>query len=166
MKTMLTASLLLLGACASPLPRQETLSERDLRPYSQEGSGTIGGRVWTEHAEYWGSERVDANRARVELVPATPYTREWFERTIGRGEKLEPEDPRLESYRRQATTDGRGRFRFTGLPPGEYYVTSRFSYEVPDPFDSQGRMETFHVLASRRVSLADGERVDDLEVTP
>lgn len=61
---------------------------------------------------------------KVELVPATDYTKEWLRRYVKSEFPLrEPRDVRLAKFVRRMTADEKGNFEFTGLPAGEYILT-------------------------------------------
>jgi hypothetical protein len=65
------------------------------------------------------------------LIPATPYTREWFDQAIVREKTIAGSDPRSLRATRSTTTDRLGRFTFANLPPGEYFLTCDITWDVP-----------------------------------
>ena len=99
------------------------------------------------------------------IVPVTAYTSEWFEREIIGGERLVAADPRLAALSRDVETDSQGRFRVTGLAPGEYFITSRFTYTVENVYDVQGAEDTIQAVAKARVSLSSADRVVNIAVS-
>lgn len=67
----------------------------------------------------------------VVLSPASPYSTEWYTATI-QGEKIEPGP--LYKYQRRTIADGSGHFEFESLPPGDYYITTSVTWEVPSSY--------------------------------
>jgi hypothetical protein len=62
----------------------------------------------------------------VQLMPDTPYFREWIDRMIAKGDC--PDDPRLEAATRKALADASGNFYFPGLPPQRFIAWTVFRW--------------------------------------
>ena len=94
------------------------------------------------------------------MNPVTTYSTEWFERMVVGGQRLQPPDARAPSAR-QTIADSDGRFEFTDLPAGEYYLASPIFWEVPhqntfNPADIY--MVETGGIAFARATVAPGER--------
>lgn len=135
--TLIALAALGLGAaaCATapvaygpPPPRSTAFNAADFGWSARPGSAAIEGRV-----DYRRDGRVYDCTGSVGLTPDTPYTRARFATLYGSTDRAAiPEavvrartvpDPNADyrSYVRQETCDG-GRFRFTGLPDGGWFV--------------------------------------------
>lgn len=102
-------------------PRDMPFVEEEYAPYARRGSATIQGVAYLETS----SGRVILGAgSRVYLNPVTSYSREWFDRYVREGLLLEDPDPRLDRYVRETRANRYGRFRFEGVPAGEYYLAS------------------------------------------
>ena len=64
------------------------------------------------------------NGDRVLLAPATSYTDEAFKIKVMEGRKMAAPDPKAIKFEKHTKTDDEGRFCFTNLPAGEYYVVA------------------------------------------
>ena len=118
------SALFLLTACHTPQPHQVPFDEAAFSRAAHPGSGAVSGRAY---AVYRGDE-YPANGETVELVPVNAYTSETVERGLLRGHILTP-DPRLARYRHTTTADAQGNFLLTGVPPGDYYLSSLAEWE-------------------------------------
>jgi hypothetical protein len=134
---MLSRFLLLCGllgvGCAGPQPRLATFNESEFARYRGAGTSVISGQAFMKTRS--GDVKYGAGN-QVFLTPVTSYTNEGWERSIIKGEKLVPPDPRLQEFRRQTTADGEGRFTFESLPSGDYFVTCGIVWEVPIPYST------------------------------
>lgn len=140
----------LVTACAStaPKPRLVAFDPADSAPYEGVGPGTLEGQAFLVTAG--GDVKVGAGR-RVWLIPATKYWTEWYERTAVAGEVIEPaarEVPRA----KDTIADAEGRFRFTELPLGDYYVGCWIDWQITQYSRSGG-------MARAAVSLKDSRPV-------
>lgn len=123
----IAAVLLLLAGCATtPQARTTPFIESDYAWASRPGTGAITGQAFL--VTRGGEVKVAAGRE-VLLNPVTPYSTEWFDRAVVAGMPLEPPDERFRKYHRTVVGDAEGRFRFTGLPAGDYYVASWITWE-------------------------------------
>jgi hypothetical protein len=125
---LITTTVLL--ACASTTvqkPRPVVFNEGEYERYRADGNSTVEGQAFMKTkagiVKYGAGEQVY-------LVPVTSYSREWFEQSVIRGEALDPSDPRTARFRRTATADDEGCFRFESVPAGDYYVVCRVSWVV------------------------------------
>jgi hypothetical protein len=58
------------------------------------------------------------------LAPVTSYTEEAFKVKVLRGHSMELPDPQAVKFEKHTKTDDEGRFCFTGLPAGTYFVVA------------------------------------------
>lgn len=129
-------------------------SPEEYRVYLSTGTGVIEGRAFAkrsgesvivegpmESMRLGDDVRVAAKQP-VTLDPATPYAMEWYQRygnSIIRFEAV-PTDSLFRRARRTTVTDENGRFRFEGLPPGDYILRTRISWMQPrDQFRAERR---------------------------
>ncbi len=91
------------------------------RPYMKKGEGKITGKFCITLDD--GKEDCPSGQL-VLLNPVTDYSTEWFERYWKNGELLEA--PNDEASRRSqiVRTKKNGRFLFSFLPSGEYYIAA------------------------------------------
>jgi len=117
----------LLCSCefASVVPRSVPFDETAFVPYRASGSGVVAGRV---AGVFDDKQARVAQHAAVRLMPDNAYTEEIERKTFRQTESLAPPDPRFSRYVREVKTDGNGNFAFDHLPPGNYYVTCRFTW--------------------------------------
>jgi hypothetical protein len=136
-------------------PRQVAFDSTEYVPYGRPGTGQITGQVLFQIE----SDQVKAGAGKaVILTPVTSYSTEWWLQEVVGGRRLRPADARVAPFQRVVTADRQGRFRFEGLPPGEYYLASWSASSAADQ------------RVGERVRLEDGEQLqlvlDDLRTTP
>ena len=71
-----------------------------------------------------------AARARVSLVPMTPQTTRWYEQVGRSGQRLPSAALHFTPLARTISTDEEGRFEFSGLRAGDYYIVSHLTAGV------------------------------------
>ena len=123
-----TALILGLGGACAPTTRHVPFTEADYVPYLDFGTAVITGEAVVTLR---GGEVKKGAEDIVFLIPATPYTKEWFDRAIVSEKSIQGPDPRALRAARSTTTDRLGRFTFTNLPPGEYFLTCEITWDVP-----------------------------------
>lgn len=94
----------------------------------------------------------------VYLNPVTSYSEQWYASYVT-NRPLDPADPdpRLKEYLRETTADGEGRFEFTDVPAGEYFVTTSVVWGVPT--GSYGTISQQGGTVTKRISVKDGETI-------
>jgi hypothetical protein len=153
-----TALILSVGSACASLTHQVPFTEADYLPYLEAGTAVITGEALVTMK---GGEVKKGAEDMVFLIPATPYSSEWFSQKVV-GEKLiEGRDPRALRATRSTTTDRLGNFTFTNLPPGDYFLTCEITWEVPsiNIRSLEVKRGIRSVLAYGRVSVGSGEAV-------
>ncbi|TFH87367.1 hypothetical protein EQG41_08185 [Billgrantia azerbaijanica] len=118
--------------------RQIAFPEAEYARLEKSGTASISGRLSLNGI-------VGAGET-VSVAPVTTYSAEAAEQALA-GRAVEPADPRARAYTHATRTDANGRFRLTGLPAGEFYVSG----SVVDP-----RSGKRHIII-RQVSLGHGQ---------
>lgn len=153
------------GCAPSHYKHQVPFNEADYAPYAGTGTAAITG---TAAVTLKDGKTIAASSEFVFLIPGAAYSREWFEHEILAGHRIEGIDPRSLRVTRSATTDDKGRFTFSNVPPGDYYLTCAVAWEDPS-FDirrlkvTRGRAST---LAYATVRVEQGEQVSILVTRP
>lgn len=115
------AAVAALAACAQnpTLTRRELINETEYAPYRGKGAGAIRGQVVIVLSNGQRSYGAGGN---VWLLPVTTQTATWMRKVVLPGE-VKPPVFGPEAVQWTALSDAEGRFEFTGLPAGTYYVT-------------------------------------------
>ena len=147
--------VLLLGAffmmsCAGTYERQAEFNPEEYAPYEGTGTGRVCGQAYLSMED--GKLHV-ASGDRVLLAPATSYTEEAMMVKVLGGRKMVDPDPEAMKFEQHAKTDAEGRFCFTGLPAGEYYVVA----DIALPTSTKEHRES--QLAHAKASVKDEENV-------
>jgi hypothetical protein len=91
------------------------------------GTGIVSGRAFLKR----GGDILTAAGERVILNPVTSYSNQWYTLSYIGLNQLEPPDPRINKYLRAVTADAQGKFIFRNVPPGDYYIITVISWQVP-----------------------------------
>jgi hypothetical protein len=108
-------------SCARTYERTAEFNPEEYAPYEGTGTARICGQAYLSMDD--GKHHV-ASGDRVLLAPATSYTEEAIMVKVKRGRKMVDPDPEAMKFEQHTKTDAEGRFCFTGLPAGEYYVVA------------------------------------------
>jgi hypothetical protein len=134
-RSILVAAVMVLAGCATappPPPQWKPVSdqtEAEYAHYVKPGTGSVMGQAFMAQQ---GGGVVKAAGRQVTLDPATTVGVEWWN-AAGRfwAQRFQtPPSPGFQKARRVAVADADGRFKFTALPPGRYYVRTEVTWEV------------------------------------
>jgi hypothetical protein len=132
-KSLVAGGLLFLAACAAPPPPppmdlQSQFSPHDVQAFLASGTGSIKGQGFLRQR---GGGVVTCAGAPVQLIPATPYFREFLHQ-LQIGRRPGP-DQSLDSYRtyfKRSNCDAQGNFDFENLPAGPWFVMTDVRWTV------------------------------------
>jgi len=140
--TSFLAVLAMLAACASapPSPQWSPVAgttEAEYQPYLQTGTGILLGQASLLNRV---GEVVKASGRTVTLDPATTVGTEWWNKAgkIWAQRSQKPPSPGFSKARRTTEADPVGRFEFSKLPPGKYYVSAEITWKVGNYNSVQG----------------------------
>ena len=150
--------------CASPSPSTFEYAyepridwpEDEYRTVSQwQGSNEVTGQAFLRTR---GGDVKTGAGSEVILNPVTSYSTQFVDaiirKTHGHGVKLTPElpDARINDIFRIQTADAEGRFAFSGVPEGDYYLYSTVTWESPSVYGSGLQMQGGWVFTKIQVS--------------
>jgi hypothetical protein len=136
---LLSVAVCLQGCTRSPIkPAERTVLEvPENNMLNKEGTGIVTGRAFVKSSS--GNVKTLAGET-VRLHPVGLYSDQWFE--LASNEKVHPAayDHRVEDYVFMTIADDDGRFTFTDVPTGEYYLTTQiFCFTPPDVYRARFR---------------------------
>ncbi len=111
----------LVMSCSRTYTRNADFIPEEYAPYEGVGTARVCGQAYLMLED--GKQHV-ASGDSVLLAPVTSYTEEAFKVKVLHGRSLEPPDPQAIKFEKHTKTDNEGRFCFTDLPPGSYYVVA------------------------------------------
>lgn len=112
---------LFIMSCAKTYDRQALFIPEEYAPYEAAGTARICGQAYLRLDE---KPQHVASGDSVLLAPVTSYTKEAFKIKVMRGRKMVDPNPEAMKFEKHTKTDDEGRFCFTDLPAGEYYVVA------------------------------------------
>lgn len=126
------------------------------------GTATITGKAFVLARD--GTTKTAAGSSAT-LLPATEYAVQRVDAIYGSAGvatrkvefSKESDDPRYQVYTRTAAVGPDGKFTFSGLAPGDYFVTTGINWKV---LDASGRSSRRGIALVKRVSVAKGQTVD------
>lgn len=116
----------------------------DLAFAGDTGSATIEGQAFLKTQ---GGEVKVAAGNEVQLIPMCAGSTLWLAKQI-KYLKAVQLDTTVKGATRTTTADGDGRFRFTQIPPGDYYAVSSVWWRVPGKYQQEGSYIAKQVHAS------------------
>lgn len=143
-----------LAGCETAAPKNMAMNpitaaaEKEYEPYLQPGTATLTGQAFLVQR---GGGTVRAAGKAVTLDPATSLGTEWWQKMTWRQREFVPVSINFPKARHTTTADADGRFKFTGLPAGKYYVRTEVVWEVST---IQGG------LVGRQVTIPDGQNTE------
>jgi hypothetical protein len=120
--------LIALAGCMHRGYKHEAPVDEELNLPTGTAPATIAGDV---RVKTRAGELRTASDATVYLVPATPYSTEWFQHYVVKGDKIDGKDPRSFLSTRAALVDSEGHFEFRSVPAGTYYLVCNVHFERP-----------------------------------
>jgi hypothetical protein len=144
-------------SCSSAHRMETPWDVKDYAPYTEAGTASIEGRTLLKRRD--GGVRPGAGNT-VYLIPATTYTGEYVHQTVRMGRAVSNYKAPPKEAVRTATADADGRFTFTGLPAGEYYLLSDFAGRAADDGTPQPAG-----LALEKVYIATGQQITGVMVS-
>ena len=155
---LLFVAAVTLSACVPATPRISRMPfpEQEYKALPKVGTAIVRGQAFLKTR---GGDVKTAAGSEVFLNPVTSYSLEWYELSYLTNRLANAADPRLWEYVPKQIADGSGRFTFKNVAPGEYFVTSKITWEAATGY--QGALQLQGGVVSKRVSVKDG---DDIEV--
>lgn len=157
MKFWVVALIAVLSGCMmNPLPQWNAVSdaaEAEYQPYLAGGTESLAGQAFLAQRD---GGVVKAAGRTVTLDPATSVGNEWW----GKAGKfwvhrsLTPPSPGFAKARRTTVADADGRFKFSGLARGKYYVRTEVTWEIGGYNPTQGG------LVGQVVEVRDGQTTE------
>jgi len=136
-----------------PTPMVTPYDDAEYARYREPGTGRITGQAFARSSD---GVTYSAAGQGVYISPVTSYSREWYRRTVLRGDSIANFDPRARGFVTRTVADIDGEFFFAQLPAGEYYVVSWVSWTESDGESTTPR----RVCLGRQVRLDEGASVD------
>ena len=114
----------------APYQRQATYNPDHYTNYQIKGTATLSGEAFLRTR---GGEMRYAAGQDVWLIPATAYGKEFMEQDLwkARHDTVPPLDRRIYDALRTDQADSHGRFSFSEVPTGDYFVATTIVWEVP-----------------------------------
>jgi hypothetical protein len=158
MKKLLLPALLLslgLSGCVSkvvPPSTQFDAVEAEYAPYYNTGTATLSGRAFLTQP---GRGVIKAAGRDITLDPATSVGNEWWSNTgkVWVHRSLVPSEA-FAKARRTTVADADGKFMFSDLPEGKYYIRTEVTWEIGGDYPTQGG------LVGQLVTIGDGQSKD------
>lgn len=136
-------AILALTGCAThnvPPPQWNQSSDKtedEYKPYLVDGDASIIGQAFLTQQS---GGVVKAAGRTVTLDPATTVGNEWWTKAgvMYVFRFLTPPSAAFQNARRTTVADADGRFKFTNIPAGKYYVRTEVTWEIGGRNSSQG----------------------------
>jgi hypothetical protein len=111
----------LMMSCVKPYHRKADFIQEEYAPYEGTGTARVCGQAYLS---LHGDTQHMASGDRVLLAPVTSYTEEAYKVKVLNGRPMNDPDPKAMAFEKHTKTDEEGRFCFTDLPAGTYYVVA------------------------------------------
>jgi hypothetical protein len=148
------AAALLCGCVAAP-EIKSTFDANEAAFIHKQGNGSISAQAFLRRND---GVVVYAAGSEVRLIPKTRYSEERIT-ALYRGAKYNvyvpspPSPPGFESAMKATKADGEGRFSFTGLADGDYYVVTSVKWLAGDVPQGGNLMESVSVRGGNSVNV-------------
>ncbi|OAE39608.1 hypothetical protein [Brucella intermedia] len=129
--TAATAVTLALTGCVQTASIDTPFNESSVEYINRQGTATVTGQGFMRRRD---GMVVYAAGSPVALVPKVPYTEEAFNKAQAApfGINFTNSDPRLKKYVRTTQANGEGRFTFSNVPDGAYYLVTKVQWMAGD----------------------------------
>jgi hypothetical protein len=104
------------------------LSEQDTASTRVKGTATIVGEVSIKLHD---GKSAHGENSFIYLIPVTPYASEWYEHYLVRDHRINGLDPRSFWATRATIVGSEGRFEFSYIPAGNYYLSCTVTPDLP-----------------------------------
>lgn len=155
-RVVLVIAVLAVGCVTIPQPVQHlaVYDESALAWANAPGTAVVTGQAFLKTL---GGDVKYAAGNPVYMLPVSDYTTEWFDAVIVRGTSVtSAADTATGKFERVATADGAGKFRFTGVAAGKYYLWSAVYWSVA----SYGGLSQTGGQAYATITVAAGDSVN------
>lgn len=155
---LLAAAVVLLTGCVpamQPPVDRIAFPEAEYAALAKTGTAVVNGQAFLKTR---GGDVKTAAGEDVMLNPVTSYSQQWAEVAYLGGRDLTAADSRYAQYVRTTTANAEGRFTFTDVPPGDYYLTATVVWDAPTGY--QGALRRQGGLVSQRITVKDGDKLD------
>ncbi|MGK5057316.1 hypothetical protein ACQ4WY_10265 [Janthinobacterium sp. LB2P49] len=127
----LSVLAVVLMGCSTPRPPvvMPEFQQAEYDALSKTGSGGVKGQAFMKTK---GGEFKKAGGEKVTLRPKTEYARKlaMLPASLYKRQVVGTVSPKIRDYDRTTMADSEGRFEFTDVPDGTYYVTTNVSWSV------------------------------------
>lgn len=124
-------AVLLTGCAAQTLVQRPPFPVAEYEKLVLDGTGTVSGQVFMKTV---GGDVKYGAGSEVILFPVTSYSNFWYLHDYIEAKPLTPSDVRQGEYIKTTQADGNGNFKFTNVGPGNYYVSSSVTWQVPTQY--------------------------------
>jgi|APCry1669189534_1035231.scaffolds.fasta_scaffold89604_2 hypothetical protein len=135
-------SLTFLSGCFQ-IESEIPFSVEEAKYIQQNGTTTIEGHLFIQHFP----KPISGAGEIVRLIPVTAYSKAWIEDMFGNLKYvsyiLAPKidiDANFEKYTRTTKTETDGRFTFTNVPAGHYYIQSQVTWRKDTSIITEGKL--------------------------
>ena len=124
------ALLSLFAGCGTPAPyvMRNKLDHSTMQQYLQEGNTKVTGQAFLKTRG--GDVKYGAGNT-VKLYPAVAYIDEYSTIPWFQSSNIQGRDSGWYNYIKTTTSDGTGNFEFDRIPPGNYYIETSVTWQVP-----------------------------------
>jgi hypothetical protein len=133
--------LIALAGCSTNATLTTPFDPQEASFIKQAGTSTISGQGFLRTMV--GEVRYAAG-SEVFLIPATKYSTERIGQIYGNskcalfGKNFKNDDPSYREFTKSTKANGEGRFQFSGLSAGEYFVVTSVYWQIPGRYIPEG----------------------------
>jgi len=148
---------MLLASCAPPVVKLDaTFNPEEAKFIKATGKSSITGQLFLRRND---GIVVYGAGSQIFLIPSTTYSRERMSKIYGTAKlrlayfipTFEGDDPLYREYTKATKADGQGRFEFSNLSAGAYYIVGPVTWCAPSRYgcDTQGGSLMENVVLGR-----------------